>query len=90
MDFQHGRGEQALLLKWEGENVVFNFGQRFCYFRHNKNVLETREAKQVDSQLQFAPKIIKFCLVVFENELIEDVMPVPKSPKTENPCFTHV
>ena len=87
MDFQHGRGEQALLLKWEGENVVFNFGQRFCYFRHNKNVLETREAKQVDSQLQFAPKIIKFCLVVFENELIEDVMLVLKKSQNWKPMF---
>ena len=78
MDFQHGRGEQALLLKWEGESVVFNFGQSFCYFRHSKSVLETAEKIQVDSQLCFAPKIIKIHLLVFENELIEDAMLVRK------------
>ena len=82
MNFQHGRGERTLLLKREGESIVLNFSQRFCYFRHNKSVLETKEAKQVDSQLHFAPKIIKLYLVIFENELIEDAMLVPQ--KSQN------
>ena len=34
-------------------------------------MLEIAETKQVDSQLHFAPKIIKNHLLVFENELIE-------------------
>ena len=41
-------------------------------------LLGTKETKQVDSQLHFAPKIIKIYLVVFENELIEDAMLVPE------------
>ena len=53
-------------------------------------MLETAETKQADSQLHFAPKIIEIHLLVFENELIEDAMLVPKNPKTENPCFSHV
>ena len=40
--------------------------------------METTERKQTDSQLHFAPKIIKIHLLVFENELFEDAMPVPK------------
>ena len=71
MNFQHGRGERALLLKGEGKSVVLNVSQSFCYFRHSKSVLETAETKQVDSQLCFAPKIIKIHLVVWENELFE-------------------
>ena len=87
MNFQHGRGERALLLKWEGESIVLNFSQRFCYSRHNKSVLETTETKQVDSQLCFAQKIIKICLVVLENELIEDAMLVPKKFQNWKPVF---
>ena len=34
-------------------------------------MLQTTETKQADSQLNFAPKIIKIHLLVFENELIE-------------------
>ena len=82
MDFQHGRGEQALLLKWEGENLVFNFGQSFYYFRHNKSVLETTETKQAGSQLHFTSKNIEIHLLVFENELIEDAILVPE--KSQN------
>ena len=53
-------------------------------------MLDTTKTKQADSQLHFAPKIIKLYLVVFENELIEDAMLVLKSLKTENPCFRNV
>ena len=53
------------------QNTTFYFLDSFCCFRLNKSVLGTNETKQVDSQLHFAPKIIKFCLVIFENELIE-------------------
>ena len=45
-------------------------------------MLETAETKHVDSQLCFAPKIIKIHLVVFENDLIEDAMLVPE--KSQN------
>ena len=45
-------------------------------------MLETAETKQEDSQLHFALKIIEFHLLVFENELIEDAIPVPK--KSQN------
>ena len=52
-------------------------------------MLETTETKQADSQLHFALKIIEFHLlhVVFENELIEDAILVPKKSKT---LETHV
>ena len=40
--------------------------------------MHTTETKQADSQLYFAPKIIKIHLLVFENELNEDAMLVPK------------
>ena len=60
----------------------FYFTQRFRYFLLNKSVLETTERKQADSQLHFAPTIIKNYLLVFENELIEDAIPVPK--KSQN------
>ena len=66
----------------QGKNTTFYFTESFRCFRLNKSVLETKETKQVDSQLHFAPKIIKFYLVVFENELIEDAMQVPK--KSQN------
>ena len=62
----------------QGKNTTFYFTESFRCFRLNKSVLETKETKQVDSQFHFAPKIIKFYLVVFENELIEDAMLVPK------------
>ena len=51
------------------------------YEIHDKIVLETAETKQADSQLPFALKIIEFHLQVFENELIEDAMLVPKKTK---------
>ena len=74
----------------QGKNSTFNFTERFCCFRLNKSVSETIETKQADSQLYFASKIIKIHLLVFENELIEDAILVPKSLKTENSCFSHV
>ena len=74
----------------QGKNNTFDFTESICCFRLNKSELETVETKQADSQLYFAPKIIKIHLLVFENELIEDAMLVPKSSKTENPCFSHV
>ena len=67
-----------------GKHNTFYFTESFCRFRPNKSVLETTETKQADSQLHFAPKTIKNHLLVFENELIEDTMLVPKNPKTEN------
>ena len=66
----------------QGKDTTFYFLRSFRCFRLNKSVLETKETKQVDSQLHFAPKIIKIYLVVFENELIEDAMLVPK--KSQN------
>ena len=91
MDFQHGRGERALLLKRERKSVVSNFGQSFCYFRHSKSVLETAETKQVDSQLWFAPKIIKIHLVVWENELLEVAWTVSKtSQKQKHTHHAHI
>ena len=62
----------------QGKNNTFDFTKRFCCFQLNKSVLKTAEKKQADSQLYFAPKIIKINLVVFENELIDDAIPVPK------------
>ena len=65
-----------------GKHNTFYFTECFRYFRLNKSVLETTETKQADSQLHFAPKIIKNHLLVFENELIEDTMLVQK--KSQN------
>ena len=62
----------------QGKNNTFNFTESFCCFRLNKSVLETAETKQADSQFHFASKIIEIHLLVFENELIEDAMLVPK------------
>ena len=45
-------------------------------------MLETAETKHADSQLHFTQKIIENHLLVFENELIEDVMLVLK--KSQN------
>ena len=66
----------------QGKNTTFYFTESFRCFRLNKSVFEAKETKQVDSQLHFAPKIIKICLLVFENELIEDAMLVSK--KSQN------
>ena len=74
----------------QGKTNTFYFTDGFCCFRLNKSALETAETKQADSQLYSAPKIIKIPLLVFENELIEDAILVPKSLKTENSCFSHV
>ena len=62
----------------QGKNTTFYFTESFRCFRLNKSVLETKETKQGGSQLHFARKIIKIRLLVFENELIEDAMLVPK------------
>ena len=61
------------------KNNSFYFTESFRCFQLNKSVLQTTETKQADSQLHFAPKIIKNHLLVFENELIEDTMLVPKT-----------
>ena len=54
-------------------------------------MLKTRETKQVDSQLCFAPKIIKIHLVVLENELFEVAVVVSKRQQNqkhiENACY---
>ena len=60
----------------------FLFPESFRCFRLNKSVLEIKETKQADSQLWFPPKIINIHLLVFENELIEDAMLVPKKSQT--------
>ena len=64
-----------------GKHNTFYFTESFRSFRLNKSVLETTETKQADPQLHFAPKIIKNHLLIFENELIEDTMLVPKTKK---------
>ena len=61
----------TLLEFGQGKNITFYFTESFRCFRLNKSVLETKETKQADSQLYFAPKNFKIHLVVFENELIE-------------------
>ena len=71
----------------QGKNYTFDFTESFCCFRLNKSVLETVETKQADSQLYFAPKIVKIHLLVFENELIEDAMLVPKKFQNWKPVF---
>ena len=68
----------SLELGRENHNT-FYFAESVCCFRLNKSVLKTIETQQADSQLHFAPKIIKNYLVVFENELMEDTMLVPKT-----------
>ena len=62
----------------QGKNKTFDFVESVCCFRLNKSEPETAETKQADSQLHFAPKNIKIHLLVFENELFEDAMPVQK------------
>ena len=74
----------------QGKSTTFYFTESFGCFQLNETVLETTETKQADSQLHSAPKNIKIHLLVFENELFEDAMPVPKKIKTENPYFSHV
>ena len=69
----------------QGKNNTFDFTESFWCFRLNKSLLEISETKQADSQLCFAPKIIKIHLLVFENELIEDAMLVRKSVKNSKP-----
>ena len=43
----------------QGKNTTFDFTGSSRCFRLNKSVLETKETKHTDSQLHFAPKIIK-------------------------------
>ena len=61
----------TLLEFGQGKNTTFYFTESFRCFRLNKSVLETKETKQADSQLYFAPKNFKIHLVVFENEFFE-------------------
>ena len=71
----------------QGKHTTFYFTESFRYFHLNKSVLETKQTKQVDSQLHFAPKSIKIHLVVFENESIEEAMLVPKKFQNRKPVF---
>ena len=71
----------------QGKSTTFCFTKSFHYSQLNKSVLETAETKQADSQLHFAPKIIKIHLLVFENELIEDAIPVPKKWQNQECVF---
>ena len=73
-----------------GKHNTFYFTESFWCFRLNKSVLETTETKQADSQLYFAPKIIKNHLLVFENELIEDAMLVPKKIQNRKLVFSNM
>ena len=50
--------------------------------------METKETKQADSQLCFAPKNIKIDLVVFENEFFEVAWLVSK--KFQKLKYTHI
>ena len=79
---------RAQLGIWTRKNNTSYFTDSFRCFRLNKSVLQTTETKQADSQLHFAPKIIKIHLLVFENELIECHASSPKNP--ENSYFSHV
>ena len=74
----------------QGKHNTFYFAETFRCFRLNKSVLETTETKQTDSQLHFAPKIIKIHLLVFENELIEDAMLAKKVPKLKTRLFERI
>ena len=65
-------------MRGQEKNATFCFTKSFRSSRPNKSVLETTERKQADSQLLFAPKNTKIHLLVFENELIEDAITVPK------------
>ena len=71
----------------QGKNTTFYFTESFRCVQLNETVLETTETKQADSQLYFAPKIIKIHLFVFENELFEDAIPVPKNIQNRKPVF---
>ena len=64
---------------WARKTNTFYFTESVRCFQLNKSVLETTETKQAGSQLHFAPKIIKIHSLVFENELVEDAIPVPKT-----------
>ena len=68
----------------QGKHSTFYFIERFRCFRLNKSVLETVETKQADSQLHFAPKIIKIHLTVLENESFEVYMLFQKSIKNDH------
>ena len=57
----------------QGKHNTFYFAETFRCFRLNKSVLETTKTKQTDSQLHFAPKIIKIHSVVnFKQLVLED------------------
>ena len=71
----------------QGENNTFDFTESVCCFRLNKSELERAETKQADSELHFTPKNINIHLLVFENELIEDAMLVPKKFRNWKPVF---
>ena len=73
-----------------GKHNTFYFTESVCCFRPNKSVLETTETKQADSQLHFTPTIIKNHLLVFENELIEDAMLVPKKSQNWKLVFSNM
>ena len=83
---QAARTWKSLKVDKEKHNT-FDFPERFRCFRLNKSVLETAETKQPDSQLHFAPKNIKIHLLVFENELIDATIPVPKKCQNRECVF---
>ena len=71
----------------QGKNTTFYFFESFRYFGLNKSVFETKETQQADSQLYFTPQNTKIHLVVFENELIEDAIPVLKKCQNQECVF---
>ena len=67
----------------QGKNTTFYFTESFRCFQLNKSVLETKETKQADSQLFFAPKNFKIYLLVLENELFDVAYVVSKKFKKQ-------
>ena len=75
----------------QGKNTTFYFTGSSRCFCLNKSVLETKETKQTDSLLCFAPKNIKIHLVVLENELFEVAWVVSKTSQKQKPTsHTHI
>ena len=62
--------------------LFYIFSSNLRRFRQNKSVSKTTETKHTDSKLHFATNNIKFCLLVFENQLNGDAMHVTKKQQT--------
>ena len=74
--------EKEKLPKFIKENYNFLLNWKFSPCWTQQSSPETTETKQADSQLHFAPKIIKIHSLAFENDSIEDAVLVrKKTPK---------